>query len=151
MIPEEIINRIIQSADIVDTVSEYLKLSKTGANYKCICPFHEDRDASLVVSPSKRMWKCFGCGEGGNVLSFVQKHEAISFPEAVNIVGKKYNITVPSKELTDEEREVFQRRESLYIALSAAQEHFTSNIDKTQSYDYLKDRKLSLETLKKYG
>lgn len=151
MIAQEIIDRIIQSADIADTVSEYVKLRRAGANYKCICPFHEDHDASMVVSPAKRMWKCFGCGEGGNVISFVQKHESISFPEAVNIVAKKYNITVPQKELTNEERELIQRRESMYITIEAAQEHFHNCAEYPVAAEYLNSRNIPKETLEKYG
>lgn len=151
MIAQEIIDRIIQSADIVDTVSEYVKLRRAGANYKCVCPFHDDHDASMVVSPAKRMWKCFGCGKGGNIISFVQNHESISFPEAVNIVAKRYNITVPQKELSDDEREIIKQRESLYIALQAAQDHFISKLTEKPAADYLSTRNIFPETLKRYG
>ena len=151
MIAQEIIDRIIQSADIVDTISEYVKLRRAGVNYKCVCPFHDDHDASMVVSPAKRMWKCFGCGMGGNVISFVQNHESITFPEAVNIVAKKYNITVPQKELSDEEREAIKHRESIYISLQAAQDHFISKLTDKPAADYLSSRKISPETLKRYG
>lgn len=151
MIPQQTIDQIIQSADIVDTISEYIRLTKAGVNYKCVCPFHEDHDASLVVSPAKRMFKCFGCGAGGNVISFVQKHESLSFPEAVKIVAKKYNITVPEKELSDEERSRLQERESLYIALQASQEHFVSHVADKPAAEYLSSRGISQEILAKYG
>lgn len=152
MIPQQTIDQIIQSADIIDVISDYIRLQKAGANHKCVCPFHEDKDASLVVSPAKKLWKCFGCGEGGNVLSFVQKHESISFPEAVKIVAKKYNITVPEKELSDEERKKLHERESLYIALQAAQEHFAANLHRDQSAkQYLASRNIPEETLNRYG
>lgn len=151
MIPNEIIDRIVQSADIVATISEFVTLKKAGVNYKCICPFHEDKDASLVVSPNKKIWKCFGCGEGGNIISFVQKSESISFPEAVDFVASKYNITVPKKDLTDEERKKIQARESLHIALQAAQEHFSSKLGDKPAKDYLETRKIAPDTLKKYG
>ncbi len=151
MIPQEIIDRIIQSTDIVDTISEYVRLKKIGANYQCVCPFHDDGKASLAVSPAKRMWKCFGCGEGGNVLSFVQKHEAVSFPEAVKIVAKRCGITVPEKEFSDEEREAFKRRETLYIALQAAQEQFTSRKNDPAAQRYLTSRGFSAEILEAYG
>ena len=148
MIPQQTIDQILQSADIANVISEYVKLTKSGANYKCSCPFHDEKSASLVVSPAKRIWKCFGCGKGGNVISFVQEHEAISFPEAVKIVANKYHITVPEKELSDDDKKLLQHRESLYIALQAAQEHFLSNIGKQT---YLGTRGISAETLAKYG
>ena len=152
MIPQQTLDQIIQSADIVDVISEYIRLQKAGANHKCVCPFHEDKDASLVVSPAKKLWKCFGCGEGGNVLSFVQKHESISFPEAVKIVAKKYNITVPEKELTDEDRKKLHEREALYIALQAAQEHFAANLQRDNAAgQYLASRNIPTEILTKYG
>ncbi len=151
MIAQEILDRIIQSSDIVDTISDYVKLHRAGANYKCICPFHDDKDASLVVSPAKKMWKCFGCDEGGNVFTFVQKQESISFPEAVQIVAKKCNITVPQKDLTDEDREVIKKREALYIALQAAQEHFSSKLQERPSSEYLSRRNISSDVLKRYG
>lgn len=151
MIPQEIIDRIIQSADIVGIISEFITLRKTGANYKCICPFHDDKDASLVVSPAKKMWKCFGCGEGGNVIAFVQKNETMTFPEAVNYVAAKCNISVPQRELTDEEEKIIKEREALFIALQAAQEHFRSNLKNQDAANYLKNRNISHETLDKFG
>ncbi len=151
MIPQEIIDKITQTADIAETISEYINLKKAGVNYKCVCPFHDDRDASLVVSPAKKMWKCFGCGEGGNVVSFVQKHEHVSFPEAVKIVANKYNISVPEKELSDQEKQQMKRRESLFIVLDAAQEHFTSHLSKREATGYLSGRSVPEEILKKYG
>lgn len=151
MIPQEIIDRIIQSADIVSVISEFITLRRAGANYKCICPFHDDKDASLVVSPAKKMWKCFGCGEGGNVISFVQKNETMTFPEAVNYVAAKCNISVPQKDLTDDEKQAIKEREALFIALQAAQEHFRSNLKNPAAESYLERRKISQETLDKYG
>ncbi len=151
MIAQEIIDRIIQSTDIVDTISNYVTLRKAGSNYKCICPFHEDHDASLVVSPAKRMFKCFGCGEGGNAITFIQKHESISFPEAVNMLAARCNITVPQKDLTDDERQKIKEREALFITMQAAQEHFQSKLKEKSAQDYLSGRNIPDETLKKYG
>ena len=100
MIPQDVIDNIINTANIVDVIGDYVKLKKAGVNYKGVCPFHGDKDASLVVSPAKNIWKCFGCGKGGNVITFVKEHEGISFFEAVKLVASKYNITVPEREPT---------------------------------------------------
>ncbi|HMM17311.1 MAG TPA: DNA primase [Petrimonas sp.] len=151
MIPQQTIDNILQAADIVDVVSGYVSLHQSGANFKCICPFHEDRDASLVVSRAKNIWKCFGCGKGGNAINFVMEHENMSFPEAVKTVADKYHITVPERELTDEEREQYQHRESLYIALDFAHEHFISGLQQKEAQEYLATRNIPDEILKLYG
>lgn len=151
MIPQNIIDSIIDVANIVTTISDYVKLTKAGANHKCVCPFHDDTDASLVVSPSKKMWKCFGCGEGGNVITFLQKHENISFPEAVKMLGKEYNIEVPEKELTPEEKEELNKRDSQLIAVSAGQTYFTNHRSDDAIVNYLKERKVSIEAMEHFG
>lgn len=122
MIPQNIKDSIRDASNIVITIAEYLKLSKAGANYKGVCPFHDDTDASLVVSPAKKIWRCFGCNQGGDVFSFIEKHENMSFPEAVKMLGKKCNIDVPEKEMTQQERLQLKERESQIIALAAGQE-----------------------------
>ena len=127
MIPQDVIDNIINTANIVDVIGDYVKLKKAGVNYKGVCPFHGDKDASLVVSPAKNIWKCFGCGKGGNVITFVKEHEGISFFEAVKLVASKYNITVPERELTDDERKKTKEREALQICLTFAQETFTAS------------------------
>ena len=104
-IPPEIIDKIRQAADIVDIIGSYITLKKKGANYWGPCPFHSEKTASFSVSPAKQIFKCFGCGEGGNVFTFLQKYDGLSFPEAVRQLGKKYNIEIPENELTPEELE----------------------------------------------
>lgn len=151
MVPQNIIDNIIDKADIVTTISDFVTLKKAGANHKCVCPFHEDKDASLVVSPSKKMWKCFGCGEGGNVITFLQKHESVSFPEAVKTLGKTYNIEVPQKELTDQEREQLNERESQLIAVDAAQQYFMGHRQDYEIKEYLKTRNASVKALEHFG
>ena len=151
MIPQEIIDRILQASDIVEVISNYVSLRRTGANYKCVCPFHEDHDASLVVSPAKNIWKCFGCMKGGNVINFVQEHENISFPEAVKQLGDRYQIPVPQKELDEKEKAALKRRESLLIALEFAQEHFRSQVLYKDSATYLETRGIPEDILAKYG
>ena len=151
MIPQQTIDQIIAAANIIDVISGYVTLRQSGANFKCVCPFHDDKDASLVVSRAKNMWKCFGCGEGGNVISFVQKHENISFPEAVKTVADRYHITVPQKELDEKERAAMQRREALHIALDFAQEHFAAAVSQKPAQDYLALRQIPPEILTAYG
>ena len=151
MIPQNVIDRIIDVADIVSTISEYTTLNKAGANYKTVCPFHDDTDASLMVSPIKKLWKCFGCGEGGNVITFLQKHEGVSFPEAVKMLGKTYNIEVPTKELTQEERQQMDQREEQLVAVSAGQTYFEEHRQNQTIENYLKQRGVSLEAMKHFG
>ncbi len=151
MIPQEVIDRIIHASDIVEVISNYVSLRKAGANYKCVCPFHEDHDASMVVSPAKNMWKCFGCGKGGNVINFLIEHENVSFPEAVKILGDRYQITVPQKELDEKEKAALKQREALFIALDFAQEHFRSQVLCKDSASYLETRGIPEEILTKYG
>lgn len=151
MIPQDVIDNIINTANIVDVIGDYVKLKKAGVNYKGVCPFHGDNDASLVVSPAKNIWKCFGCGKGGNVITFVKEHEGMSFFEAVKLVASKYNITVPERELTDDERKKAKEREALQICLTFAQETFTAFLKKKEAAEYLETRGITPNILSKYG
>lgn len=151
MIPQNIIDQVLDAANIVDVISDYQSLTKAGANYKCVCPFHDDKDASLIVSPAKRIFKCFGCGTGGNAVKFVQEHQNISFPEALRIVGDKYNVNIPDRELSDDERRIMQEKESLLISLQAAQELFAGNLKDKEATTFLRSRKFKDETIKAYG
>ena len=88
MIDQSIIDKIIDSVNIVDVIGEYVSLAKKGVNYWGICPFHADRNPSMCVSPTKQIFKCFSCGEAGNVISFLEKYEHMSYPEAIKFLGK---------------------------------------------------------------
>ena len=125
MIEQKIIDKILDAINIVDVISEYVTLNKRGVNYWGICPFHTDRSPSMCVSPSKQIYKCFACGEAGNVVTFLQKHENMSYPEAIRSLGKRCHIEVPDRELTPEEQQRVSIKESLLIALSAASDKFT--------------------------
>lgn len=151
MIPQNIKDSIRDASNIVITIAEYLKLSKAGANYKGVCPFHDDTDASLVVSPAKKIWRCFGCNQGGDVFSFIEKHENMSFPEAVKMLGKKCNIDVPEKEMTQQERLQLKERESQIIALAAGQEYFQNNRKDSNLINYINERGFSKKTLEYFG
>lgn len=108
-------DKIKEAAQIVDVVSDFVTLKKSGANYKGLCPFHDDRTPSFMVSPAKNYCKCFACGKGGNPIGFIMEHEQLSYPDALRYLAKKYGIQVEEKELTAEERAAQTERESMFI------------------------------------
>ena len=115
MIDRATVDKIIDAAQIVDVVSEFVTLRKSGVNYKGLCPFHDDRNPSFMVSPAKNICHCFVCGKGGTPAGFLMEHEQITYPEALRWLAKKYNIEIVEKELTDEERQEQNDRESMFI------------------------------------
>ena len=144
-IAQEIIDRILGTADIVGIIGEHVKLSKRSGQYWGMCPFHNEKTSSFTVSPAKGIYKCFGCGKGGNVISFLQEHEKMSFPEAVRYLGKRYNIEIPEKELTPEELQREKKREAQQVALRAATLLFTRNRFSKEAKEYLIKRGFSPE------
>lgn len=125
MIDRNTIQRIMDAADIVDVVKEFVTLRKAGVNYKGLCPFHDEKTPSFVVSPSKQLCKCFSCGKGGNAVHFVMEHEQMSYPEALKWLGKKYGIEVEEKELTEEEKQIASERESMFVLNEWARNYFS--------------------------
>ena len=115
MIDQRTVERILDTADIVDVVSDFVALKKRGANWVGLCPFHNDRNPSFYVSRAKGFCKCFSCGEGGSPVNFIMKHENISYVEALRYLAKKYNIEIEERELTDEERAQITEKESMYV------------------------------------
>lgn len=107
--------KIQEAAQIVDVVSDFVTLKKSGANYKGLCPFHDDRTPSFMVSPAKNYCKCFACGKGGSPVGFIMEHEQLSYPDALRYLAKKYGIQIEERELTAEERAVQSERESMFI------------------------------------
>ncbi len=103
MIDRETVDRVFAAANIVEIIGDYVTLKKKGVNYVACCPFHNEKTPSFVVSPSKGVYKCFGCGEGGNAVNFVMKHESMTFPEALKVVAKRYGIEIKERELSEEE------------------------------------------------
>ena len=101
MIDQRTVERILDTADIVDVVSDFVALKKRGANWVGLCPFHNDRNPSFYVSRAKGFCKCFSCGEGGSPVNFIMKHENISYVEALRYLAKKYNIEIEERELTE--------------------------------------------------
>ena len=124
MIDRATVDKIIDAARIYDVVSEFVTLKKSGVNYKGLCPFHDDRNPSFMVSPSKNICHCFVCGKGGTPAGFLMEHEQIIYPEALRWLAKKYNIEIVEKELTDEEREAQNERESMFIVNEWAKDWF---------------------------
>lgn len=143
-ISEELIDRISEQADIVQIIGEYLPLKKAGKNYKTLCPFHQERTPSFVVSPEKQLFHCFGCGIGGNVFTFIMKWEKVSFPEAVKVLGDRMGILVRAVE--DKERVVY--KEELYRINEQVASFFQQRLDRNQTARrYLEDRGFEEETL----
>ena len=124
MIDKATVDKIISAAQIVDVVGEFVTLRKSGVNYKGLCPFHDDRNPSFMVSPAKNICHCFVCGKGGTPAGFLMEHEQISYPEALRWLAKKYNIEIVEKELTDEERQAQNDRESMFIVNEWAKDWF---------------------------
>ena len=124
MIDQATIDRILDAAQIVEVVSDFVTLRKRGVNYVGLCPFHNEKTPSFSVSPSKGLCKCFSCGKGGNAVHFIMEHEQMSYPEALRYLAKKYNIEIKERELTNEEKEVQRNRESMFIVNNFARDYF---------------------------
>ena len=155
MIPQETVNRILDTAQIVDVVSDFVTLKKRGANHIACCPFHNEKTPSFSVSASKGIYKCFGCGKSGTAVGFVMEHENMSYTEALKYLAKKYNIEVIEKEETAEEIAKRQRSESLYLVSEYAGKFFQESMQTPDgqaiAYQYFKSRGLEDETIRKYG
>ncbi len=124
-------DKIMEAAQIVDVVSDFVTLKKSGANYKGLCPFHDDRTPSFMVSPAKNYCKCFACGKGGSPVGFIMEHEQMSYPEALRYLAKKYGIEVQERELTAEERAAQTERESMFIVNEWALKWFQQQMHET--------------------
>ena len=124
MIDRPTVDRILEAANIVDVISEYVSLRKAGTSYKGLCPFHDDRTPSFSVSPAKGVYKCFSCGEAGNVVNFIMKHDQMTYPEALKVLAKKYGIEVKERELTTEEKQLENERESMFLVNEWAAKYF---------------------------
>ena len=125
MIDRATVDRIYAAANIVDIIGDYVTLKKKGVNYQACCPFHNEKTPSFVVSPSKGVYKCFGCGKGGNAVTFVMEHESVSYPEALKMVAKRYGIEVEEREQTEEDIRRNNDRESMFALNGWAAEYFS--------------------------
>ena len=126
MIDRATVDRIYAAANIVEIIGEYVTLKRKGVNYQACCPFHNEKTPSFVVSPSKGLYKCFGCGKGGNAVTFIMEHEGVSYPEALKMVAKRYGIEVKERELTEEEQHRNDDRESMFALNGWAADYFAS-------------------------
>ena len=155
MIPQETVNRILDSAQIVDVVGDFVTLKKRGANHMACCPFHNEKTPSFVVSPSKGIYKCFGCGKSGTAVGFIMEHESLSYTEALKYLARKYHIEVVEKEESAEEIAQRQRNESLLLVSEYAGKFFQDSLQTPEGqaigYQYFRSRGLEDETIRKYG
>jgi len=155
MIDRPTIERILDAAQIVDVVQEFVPLKKRGVNYLGLCPFHNEKTPSFTVSPSKEIYKCFGCGKVGNSVNFIMEHEHLSYPEALKFLARKYHIEIVEKEMTREEQDRQNERESLLVITSYASRLFAENLFSTEEgisvgLAYFRERGFRHETLKKF-
>ena len=156
MIDQATIQKIFDAADIYDVVSEFVSLKKRGANYIGLCPFHNEKTGSFTVSPAKGIYKCFGCGKGGNAVSFIMEHEQMSYVEALRFLAAKYHITIEEKEMTEEQRREQTERESMLIVTGYANEYYQYQLWHTDEgrsvgLGYLRQRGISDEMIRKFG
>jgi len=155
MISQSTIQEILARIDIVDIIGGFVKLKKRGANYLGLCQFHNEKTPSFTVSPTKEIYKCFGCGRSGNSISFIMEHEKYSYVEALRWFANKYGITIEETFSTDEQRVQMQAADSLYIINSFAQQFFTRQLFETDEgqdvgLSYLKERGFREEIIKKF-
>ena len=155
MIPREVIERIHATAKIEEVVSDYVTLRKRGANLIGLCPFHNEKTGSFTVSPSKGIYKCFGCGVSGNAIGFIMEIEQCSYIEAVKQLGKKYHIDVPEREMTAEEQQRQDNRESMFVVNEFANKWFQEQLWETQEgqaigLTYFRGRGLRDDIIRKY-
>lgn len=157
MIDRETVDRIYAAANIVDIIGDYVTLKRKGVNYQACCPFHNEKTPSFVVSPSKGVYKCFGCGKGGNAVTFLMEHENITYPEALKMVAKRYGIEVREKELLEEEIRRNDDRESMFVLNGWAAEYFANYLHREtegQSVGlayFRQARGLTDATIRKFG
>ena len=156
MIDRQTIDKILDAAQIVDVVSDFVTLRKRGVNYIGLCPFHDEKTGSFIVSPAKGIFKCFGCGKGGGPVHFIMEHEQLDYPSALKYLAKKYHIEVVEKELTPEEQQSQSDREAMFALNTWAQSYFTQQMTNTEDgraigLSYFRSRGFTDETIAKFG
>ena len=156
MISQNTIQQILARIDILDVVGSFVRLKRRGANYLGLCPFHNEKSPSFTVSPSKEIFKCFGCGKSGNTISFVMEHEKLSYVEALRWLANRYNVEVEETQVSAEQKEKQQIAESLYIINAFAQKFFAEQLWETEAgqaagLSYLKERGFNEEIIRKFG
>ncbi len=151
--PEEIIQRVRDAADIVALVGDYVPLKKAGSSYKGLCPFHSEKTPSFVVSPSRNSFHCFGCGKGGNAITFLMEMEKIPFPEALQLLAEKTGIPLPKPQETERDLEAERERDRMFALQEFAGKFFYDQLTTPggrKAVEYLKARKITGETAKKF-
>lgn len=156
MIDKQTVDKILDAAQIVDVVSDFVTLRKRGVNYIGLCPFHDEKTGSFTVSPAKGIFKCFGCGKGGGPVHFIMEHEQLDYPGALKYLAKKYHIEVVEKELTPEEQQSQSDREAMFAVNTWAQSYFTQQMNNTADgraigLSYFRGRGFTDETIAKFG
>lgn len=155
MIDQVTVERILDAAEIVEVVSDFVNLKRRGVNYLGNCPFHNEKTPSFTVSPAKGIFKCFGCGKGGNAVNFIMEHESMTYPEALKFLARKYHIDIIEKEETAEERQQKDDRESMMIVSGFAQRYFSRYLwNETEGrgvgLSYFRERGLRDDIVKKF-
>ncbi len=151
---DELVEEIRSGNDIVDVISGYVRLTKKGSTYFGICPFHNEKTPSFSVSPNKQMYYCFGCGAGGNVITFLMEYENYTFPEALEVLANRIGIELPKQEMTAEQRKASDKRARLLEVNKEAAKYFYTLLRSergTRAHEYFRNRGLSEETIKKFG
>ncbi len=154
--PEEVIEEVRARNDIVDVISSFVALKRSGSNYMCCCPFHSDKSPSFSVSRQKQMYYCFGCHEGGNVISFVMKHENFTFPEAIKYLADRVGYALPEMEYSEAEKQRANRKQQLRDVNTAAAAYFHFLLTKTErgklGYKYFREKRgFTDETIRNFG
>lgn len=155
MIPRDVIERIHDAARIEDVIGTYVTLKKRGANYIGLCPFHQEKTGSFTVNPARHMFKCFGCGKGGDVVSFIMEIEHCSYPEALRTLAQRYHIDLPEREMTPEEQKEHHDREIMYKVNKQAEDYYINQLwetpeGKAVGLSYLHERGLNDDTIRKF-
>lgn len=156
MIDRETVSKILDAAQIVDVVSDFVTLKRRGVNYIGLCPFHDEKTGSFTVSPSKGIFKCFGCGKGGSAVHFIMEHEQLDYVGALRYLAKKYNIDIVEKEETEEEKRTKSDRESMFALNSWTQKHFADTLHNTDDgraigLSYFRSRGFTDETIERFA
>ena len=155
MISRFTIDQVFETARVEEVIGDFVQLKKSGANYKGLSPFTDERSPSFMVSPVKQIWKDFSSGKGGNAVAFLMEHEHFNYPEAIKYLAKKYNIEIEETEQTPEEKEMTDARESLYLVNDFARDYFKNVLTQTESgkaigLSYFKERGFTTETIEKF-
>lgn len=156
MISRDTIDKVFETARVEEVIGDFVNLKKAGANYKGLSPFTDEKTPSFMVSPVKQIWKDFSTGKGGNAITFLMEHEHYSYPEAIRYLARKYNIEIEETQQTDEQKQVADERESMYLVSEFAKNHFHENLYQSEKgkaigWTYFKERGFTDETIKKFA